>query len=206
MLDGPGALGGAVNLVTRRPTQPIEAEARAELSLDRDGNYAGYWVFALLGTRQDQWYAQASYARNFTDHWDLPGGFTRTANESGDVRDFSRTADWRVNAKIGFTPNATDEYSLSYTRQEGAKNAPLHVTDPVTTQRNWSWPYWNIDSIYFLSTTALGDRAILKTRAYRNTFDNLLRAFDNRLQNSQTLGRAFNSYYEDEAWGGSAEL
>lgn len=206
VLDGPGALGGAVNLVTRKPVKPIVAEARAELSLDRDVGYGGYSVFGLLGTRQDRWYAQASYARTFTDHWDLPGGFTPTANEDGGERDFSRTADWRVNVKAGFTPNATDEYSISYTRQEGSKNAPLHVTDPIATQRNWSWPYWNLDSVYFLSTTALGDLTTLKTRAYRNTFDNLLRAFDNRLQNSQTLGRAFNSYYEDEAWGGSGEL
>lgn len=129
-------------------------------------------------------YAQASYAINDTDHWDLPGSFTPTANENGGARDFSATRDWRVNAKLGFTPNATDEYSLSYTRQEGEKNAPLHITDPISTQRNWSWPYWNIESIYFLSTTALGDRATLRTRVYRNTFDNLLSSFDDRTQRS----------------------
>jgi iron complex outermembrane receptor protein len=48
--------------------------------------------------------------------------------------------------------------------------------------------------------------ATLKTRVYRNTFDNLLRSFDDAAQTKQTLGRAFNSYYADEAWGGSAEL
>ena len=105
-----------------------------------------------------------------------------------------------------FTPNATDEYSLSYTRQEGSKLAPLSTTDPLNIQRYWTWPYWNIDSIYFLSTTALGDYATLKTRIYRNTFDNLLRSFDKRNENSQTIGKAFNSYYTDEAHGGSAEL
>lgn len=207
VLDGPGAMGGAINLVTRKPGKEIEAEARGTLSLDRDGDYAGYNVFALLGTKHDKWYAQGSYTRNFQDHWDLAGGYTPTATsqEDGGARDFSRTEDWRVNAKIGFTPNATDEYSLSYTRQEGSKNAPLHVTDTIT-QRNWSWPYWNIESFYFLSTTALGDRAALKTRAYYNSFDNLLRSFDNRTQTTQTLGRAFNSYYADKAWGGSIEL
>lgn len=206
VLDGPGAMGGAVNLVTRKPTKELEIEGRAQLNLDRGVDYAGYSGFGLIGTRQDQWYAQASYAANITDHWDLPGGFAATANENGGARDLSATNDWRVNAKVGFTPNATDEYSLSYTRQEGSKNAPLHVTDPVGSQRNWAWPYWNIESVYFLSTTALGERATLKARAYRNTFDNLLRAFDNRFQNSQTLGRAFNSYYDDEAFGGSGEL
>jgi iron complex outermembrane receptor protein len=216
VLDGPGAMGGAINLVTRKPTKEIEAEARGTLNLDSDADYAGYTVSALLGTKQDSWYAQGSYTRSVTDHWDLPGGYAPVARsaENGGARDFSDTRDWRVNAKVGFTPNATDEYSLSYTRQEGSKNAPLHVTDPISAPlptgapnpRYWSWPYWNIDSIYFLSSTALGDRATLKTRLYRNSFDNLLRSFNDATQTTQTLGRAFNSYYADKAYGGSAEL
>ncbi|EIZ77598.1 TonB-dependent receptor [Novosphingobium sp. Rr 2-17] len=208
VLDGPGAMGGAVNLVTRKPTKALEAEVRSTLNLGHDAEYTGYNVFALLGTKHDLWYAQGSYTRNFQDHWDLSSKYKPTANsaEDGGARDFSRTEDWRANVKLGITPNSTDEYSISYTRQEGSKNAPLHVTDPVSQQRNWSWPYWNLESIYFLSTTALGDRATLKTRVYRNSFDNLLRSFDNRSQTTQTLGRAFNSYYADTAWGGSAQL
>ncbi|MFM2371442.1 MAG: hypothetical protein RIS85_1164 [Pseudomonadota bacterium] len=208
VLDGPGAMGGAINLVTSRPTQAIEGEVRGTLNLGREAEYAGYSVYGRVGTAHDKWYAQASFARNFQDHWDLSGDYTPTAGsaEDGGEREFSRTADWRLNVKAGFTPNATDEYAISYTRQEGAKNAPLHVTDALSAQRFWTWPYWNIDSIYFLSTTALGDRATLKTRAYYNTFDNLLRSFNDRTQTTQTLGRAFNSYYADKAWGGSAEL
>ena len=214
VLDGPGALGGAVNLVTRKPTKALEAEARGTLTLDRHADYAGYNVFALLGTKHDQFYVQGSYTRNVQDHWDLAGGFTPTVTENGGARDFSATRDWRVNAKAGFTPNATDEYAISYTRQEGRKNAPLHVTDDIVaplvagspTPRFWTWPYWNVESVYFLSTTALDDVATLKTRVYRNAFNNLLRSFNDRAQTTQTLGRAFNSYYADRAYGGSAQL
>ena len=219
VLDGPGAMGGAVNLVTRKPTKAIEAEVRGTLNLDSDADYAGYNVFALLGTKHDTWYAQGSYTRSFTNHWDLPNDYRQVAGspEDGGARNFSRTRDWRVNAKVGFTPNDTDEYSISYTRQEGAKNAPLHVTDPAPipvpapvpappNPRFWSWPYWNIESVYFLSTTQLGDRATFKTRLYRNKFDNLLRSFDNATQTTQTRGSSFNSYYHDKAYGGSAEL
>lgn len=208
VLDGPGAMGGAVNLVTRKPTKALEVEARGVLNLGRDIDYNGYTAFGLIGTRQDNWYAQASYARNFQSHWDLPGSFTPTVNEDGGKRDFTRTEDWRVNAKVGFTPNATDEYAISYTRQEGSKNAPLHITDNVTnvSLRNWSWPYWNIEGVYFLSTTALSDAATLKTRAYYNKYDNLLSSWDDRRQISQTANRAFNSPYDDTAYGGSAEL
>lgn len=207
VLDGPGAMGGAVNLVTRKPTKPLEVEARGTLNLGRNADYDGYTVFGLLGTRQDRWYAQVSFARNSQNGWDLPGDFRPTANEDGGRRDFSRTRDWRVNIKAGFTPNATDEYAISYTRQEGSKNAPLHVTDTSNVSlRNWSWPYWDIEGVYFLSTTALADFATLKTRAYYNAYTNLLRSWDNRQQNSQTLPRSFNSPYDDTAYGGSAEL
>lgn len=208
VLDGPGAMGGAINLVTAKPTKALDIDLRGTVNFDNDTDYAGYNVSAKVGTRHDTWYAQASYARSFTDHWDLPNDFTprNVALEDGGARDFSRTSDWRVNAKVGFTPNATDEYALSYTYQEGAKGAPLHISDTVTTPRYWDWPEWNITSVYFLSTTALGDRATLKTRAYYNQFDSILRSFTDRTMTTQTRPYTFDSPYEDRAWGGSAQL
>ncbi len=208
VLDGPGAMGGAINLVTRKPTKALDVEIRGAVNVDNDTDYAGYSTSALIGTKQDTWYAQASYARNVTDHWDLPNDFTprNPALEDGGTRDFSRTQDWRVNAKVGFTPNATDEYALSYTHQEGSKGAPLHISDIVTTPRFWDWPSWDISSVYFLSTTALGDRATLKTRAYYNQFDSMLRSFNDRTLTTQSRPFAFDSPYEDKAWGGSAQL
>jgi iron complex outermembrane receptor protein len=206
VLNGPDGMGGAINLVTRKPTKPLEMEARGELTLGHDEEYEGYNFYGLIGSRSDHWYGQASFTRNGVDHTDLSGAFKPTASENGGHRDLSETSDLRANGKIGYTPNSTDEYVLSYTRQQGTKVAPLSTVDPVSTQRYWSWPYWNIDSIYFLSTTQLNDRLTVKTKAYRNSFDNLLSSFDNVRENSQTIGKAFNSYYADQAYGASGEL
>ncbi len=205
VLNGPGAMGGAVNLVTRKPEKELDAEARFSLNLDNDVDYAGYTGFVSLGTRHEKWYAQASYARNFTDHWDLSNKFDAARNEDGGERDFSRSEDWRVNAKVGFTPNATDEYAISFTRQEGEKLAPLHVSD-TTGLRYWTWPYWNLQNVYFLSNTQLGDIATLRTRIYYNTFKNSLDSFDDARLSTQTRGSSFNSAYSDRAYGGSAQL
>lgn len=205
VLNGPGAMGGAVNLVTRKPDKELDAEARFSLNLDNDTDYAGYTGFASLGTKHDRWYAQASYARNFTDHWDLPNDFAPTRNEDGGARNLSRTEDWRVNAKVGFTPNATDEYAISYTRQEGEKLAPTHIADS-TGLRYWTWPFWNLQNVYFLSTTQLGEVATVRTRAYYNTFKNGLDSFDDASLSTQTRGSSFNSAYSDRAYGGSAQL
>ncbi len=85
-----------------------------------------------------------------------------------------------MNVKAGYTPNETDEYSLSYTSQEGEKGAPLQVFNnpPNPPNSYWDWPWWDTDSIYFLSHTQLGDSTYLKTRLFYNTFDNALWAYD----------------------------
>ncbi|CAN7432667.1 TonB-dependent receptor [Phenylobacterium sp. LjRoot164] len=205
VLDGPGGLGGAINLVTRKPTQALDGELRAGVNLDGDGTYNAYTVSGRIGTRQDLYYLQVSGAKYDRDHFSLSDDFKPTVLEDGGERARSNSEDWRVNVKAGLTPNETDEYSINFTRQEGSKNAPYHVTDTAST-RYWSWPYWNIDSLSFLTTTRIADNATLKTRVYRNTFENGLFSYDNAAQTTQTLGRAFRSYYDDEAYGGNVEL
>lgn len=205
VLDGPGGIGGAINLVTRKPSQPFEGEIRLGAGFDGDGSLNSNSVSGRIGGRTDHFYAQISGARNERTHWALPDDYRPTILENGGNRDHSGSKDWRVNAKVGFTPNATDEYSLTYTRQEGEKNAPFHVTDTAST-RYWTWPYWNLDSIALLTKTQVADNAYVKTRFYRNTFENGLFSYDNARQNTQTLGRAFRSYYDDVAYGGNVEL
>lgn len=205
VLDGPGAVGGAINLVTRRPSAPLEAELVTNASFDGDGSYNGYNVSGRVGTRQDLFYLQASGTKTQQDHWRLSKDFTPTSLENGGQRDHSDSDDYRFNLKAGFTPNATDEYALNYTRQSGEKKAPYHVTDTAST-RYWSWPYWNLDSLYFLSNTQLSSKIDLRTRVYTNSFDNALYSYDDAAQTTQSLPRAFRSYYQDTAYGARAEL
>lgn len=207
VLDGPGAVGGEINVVTRKPGAPLEAELVTTLNTDSDLGWTGNTVSALLDTRSDQFYAQISGDVSRRGNFQLSDDFTPvvTALEDGGKRENSSSHDWRANLKFGWTPNDTDEYAIAYVRQSGAKNAPYHISDTAST-RFWSWPYWDIDSVYLLSTTQLGDAPNLKTRIYRNTFQNLLSSFDSAAQNVQSLPRAFNSYYDDTAWGAQGSL
>ena len=205
VLDGPGGLGGAINLVTVKPTQALEGEVQASSFLDRNLGAEAYLVSGRLGGRTDHFYWQASGAYTDRDHFTLSKKFTPTVLENGGARDHSDSRDWRFNLKAGWQPNDTDEYSLNYTQSSGEKNAPYSVRDTTNT-RFWSWPYWDVDSVAFLSRTRLSDQLTLKTRLYRNSFNNLLSAFDTAAQTTQTLPRAFNSYYHDSAVGGNVEL
>ena len=119
VLDGPGGMGGAINLVTRKPTETFESEIRLGSG---DGERDAY---ASLGTRHDGFYVQGSVSYLERDYWELSDDFVPTAMEDGGRRNGSDNEDSRFNLKVGFTPNDTDEYSISYTAQAGEKGAPL---------------------------------------------------------------------------------
>lgn len=216
VLNGPGGMGGAINLVTRKPTKEFEAELRGGIDVGNTGGLAAFTSFGSVGTRQEDFYLQASGAYRSSDGWFLSRHFDPTPVEDGGRRDFSDVTDWRLNLKAGYTPNATDEYVISYTRQVGDKGAPYSVKEPVrgltppplpgqSYQRDWRWPEWNISSLAFYSHTQIGDESYVKSKAYYNTFYNLLSAFDDSTFSSQTQSRAFDSYYDDKAYGFSVE-
>lgn len=216
VINGPGGMGGAINLVTRKPMTPFEGEVRLGAEFGNRGDLTGRNGYLSFGTRQESYYAQISYMRRDSDGFYLSRDFE--ANPAypyqGEGRRLdSETDDSRLNVKFGYTPNATDEYVLSYTRQEGAKSAPYSTMLPVSgfpgsgigsNQRDWTWPEWDISSLAFYSHTELGT-GYLKAKAYYNTFDNILTAWDDGQHETQALNRAFNSVYDDYSVGASLE-
>jgi len=205
VLDGPGGMGGQINMVSRKPTRELESEFRSRLELGRDGTYQGVRNYGLVGTKKDLYYAQLSGAWQKIDGWLLPESYRSMPNQGSGFRGQSYSQDYSVNAKVGFTPNATDEYSLTFTRQDGAKGAPLHIYDPIGLQRYWKWPYWRVQNLYFLSKTALGDVSYVKTRGYWSKFENSLVSYDDPGYMFQSLPRSFDSKYSDYALGAEVE-
>ncbi len=208
VIDGPGGMGGAINLVTRRPTEPLEVNVQQGFDFGRDGGFEAWNGYASVGTRQDRFYAHASVSYQDRKHWQLPGGFEGTSMQAPGTRDRSANRDSRINLKLGFVPNEADEYTLNYTRQDGSTGAPLHVyNDPPNPPNSyWDWPMWDIENLYFLSSTRLGDTAYLKAKVYHNTFDNALYAYDDRSYTTQSNNGRFRSIYGDKGYGASAEL
>lgn len=203
VLNGPGAMGGAINMVTRKPTREFEAEFQTGIDVGNTGDLAAATAFASVGTRQENFYLQASAAIRDSDGFFLSRSFTPTPHENGGRRDLSNVNDWRLNFKAGYTPNDTDEYVISYTHQEGSRNAPYHVTNPDT--RHWKWPHWDVSSLSFYSHTEIGEASYLRTKAYYNTFYNLLSSYDDNTFSSQNAGYTFDSDYHDRSYGFSVE-
>ncbi|MCR3848005.1 TonB-dependent receptor, partial [Pseudomonas aeruginosa] len=91
----------------------------------------------------------------------------------------SASRDARGTLKLGLTPNASDEYVLTYFKQDGDKQSPPYAgSDPSFQSRYWRWPDWNKEGLYFNSSTQLGERTRLRTRLYRDTFQNTLEQYN----------------------------
>jgi len=223
VLNGPGGEGGAINLVSRKPTKEIELEGRSGAVFNGDLDDLNQWSsYAYAGTRQKGYYAQVSGTIIDQDHFNLSDDFKQSAYatpgtpgnvpvfpyEDGGDRDRSAFKDWRVNVKAGITPNATDEYSINYTYQQGEKQAPLHTDRQAVqgyfsgfNQRYWDWPQWDISTLSWLSKTQLGSKSYVKTNLYYNTFDNITTFYHDQTYTDPRT----DSYYEDWSYGGFVE-
>ncbi|MCG3171152.1 MAG: Vitamin B12 transporter BtuB [Pseudomonadales bacterium] len=201
---GPNTLGGAINLISRKPVQRFEADVSTGVGSEQQRKAA-----LNIGTNQGLWYLQAGASRVQSEGFPLSSDFTATATEDGDDRENADRKDTKLSFKVGLTPNQTDEYAISYYRQDGEKGQPPS-TDPAVA-RYWRWPYWDKQSLYFLSNTALGSTEFLKIRLYRDEFDNEVDSYtDGSYRTLKTSGRGSvgtgRSIYDDRTDGGSVAL
>jgi iron complex outermembrane receptor protein len=206
VLYGPNTLGGSVNLVSRRPSQKLEANLTTGMGMDSrfDANY--YQTALNFGSNQGLWYIQGGASYLDRQFWRLSDDFKPTASEDGGIRENSGNTDYKGNIKLGLTPNDTDEYALTYSHQSGRKDTPPYAgTDKTVSPRFWRWPYWDKESVYFLSRTQFGDAHTVKLRAYHDTFENSLQSYDDARYNSMRRPYAFDSRYDDYTFGGGIE-
>lgn len=208
VLDGPGAMGGSINLVTRSPVEAIEAEGSLWTGGRTD---AEEWsAYASLGTRQRRFYAHGSVNYSDRDYWSLSGSYEPAGNslQPSGRRLGSDSSDSRYTVKAGWTPNDRDEYTFNFVKQLGEKGAPLNVINnpPVPPNTYWRWPYWDVQNTVVLSKTALAPGTQLKSKVYYNTFANGLDAFDDATYTTQSANGRFHSPYDDHAYGLNIEL
>jgi iron complex outermembrane receptor protein len=204
VIYGPNALGGAINLVSRKPTQKLELQGASGWMT------GGYRTNLNIGSNLGKFYFQGGVSQFKRDYYPLSKDFTPTKIENGGRRDNSYSEDKKYSIKIGFTPKGKSEYALSYIYQDGKKGTPVYTgSDVLNSQykspRYWQWPYWDKQSLYFISNTQIDKTQYIKTRLYYDIFRNLLNSYDDATYSTITKPYAFKSYYNDYTIGGIVE-
>ncbi len=207
VLYGPNALGGSINLVSRRPQAALEGRAYAGFDVDRSGKLPAYRAGGRVGTNQGTWYAQATASWEDADYYILSSGYPYSKNQLDSHRANSAGRDLNLSAKLGWTPNATDEYALGIYRIRDAKQTPPYAgSAPGVAARFWRWPYWDKDGAYLITRTRIGDAATLRVRAYYDTFQNELDSYDDATYATIKRPYAFKSKYDDHTYGAGADF
>lgn len=204
VIYGPNALGGAINLISRKPVKKLEFNgASGWLS-------GGYRTNINIGSNLGNFYIQAGASRLNRDSFPLAKNFTRTKTEDGGWRNNSWNTDEKFNIKVAYTPNKKSEYALSYIYQHGKKGTPVYAgSDTLNSQfkspRFWQWPYWDKQSLYFISNIEIDSTQYIKARFYYDKFKNQLNSYDDASYTTISRPYAFKSYYNDYSFGGILE-
>jgi iron complex outermembrane receptor protein len=201
---GANTLGGAINIVTRKPEKSFEGDL-----LGGWMQQGGYQSALNAGFRNEHWYLQLGGSFLSVHSYPMSNDFVPTPNENGGSRDNGYRQDWHISAKLGYMPNKTDEYALGYIYQHGEKGNPVYAgTLPAAQQprRFWQWPEWNKQTIYFIGHTQITKNSYIKERLYFDQFINTLFAYNNANYNTQNPPAGFQSYYNDYTLGGSLEF
>ncbi len=205
VLYGPNTLGGAINMVTRKPQEKFEGKMTGGISFGND-QIASTLTSLNLASNQGNWYVQSSLSNLDSNFMPLSGSFAATKNENGGKRDNSDTRDFKGSIKVGYTPNSADEYSLSFINQDSNKGVPVYTGfNPSAAVRYWRYTEWDKSSLYFIGKKELASKSYLKTRAYYDKYYNVLDSYDNATYTTQTTKKAFTSIYDDKTFGGSVE-
>lgn len=202
---GANTMAGVINLVSKRPTKEFEGNISMGITYDDDWSRSAHTTSVNLGTKQENFYLQLSGSMRDRHHFNVSKDFNTTSQQDNDQRANSSSSDIKGSIKLGITPTDNSEYALVYSKQHGKKEQP-HVTDlKYSRDKYWDWPYWDRESIYFLSNHQF-DNSYLKTRLYKDWYENSLQSYDDDTYSTQTRNSSFDSNYDDYSVGGSVEF
>ncbi|MBC3879741.1 TonB-dependent receptor plug domain-containing protein, partial [Undibacterium sp. FT79W] len=104
---GPNTLGGAINLISRKPKKTFEADAMVGVATGSEKQTS-----ANVGTNQGMWYLQTGVSYIQSDGFPMSSDFIATSTENGGARNNAYRKDSKFSLKFGLTPNARDEYAI----------------------------------------------------------------------------------------------
>ncbi len=174
-LYGSGAMGGVINVITRKPTRPlvytvkgdIGTYGRDNIGADRykvaDANSAG-----VVSIREGLWDAQLSY------DWRDSDGFDQDAYDRSDTnweRDGADSQRLNMNAMLGFSPDASSRYALATDVYSEEIRSRYYSTGPSPL------PYLKTEKVDRVAYKGSGDWLMkdwgdLKVRYFYEDFDN----------------------------------
>ena len=196
VLYGPNGMGGAVNIITRRPGAGPLAELTAETG------------------RSDHLRLSASHSLQVTDSvaYTVHGGYTQQDNfalssryasrpgEDGGSRDNSDRRNANVGGRLWLSPATGHQLEAGLTLVDAERGSPGSVA--YATPRYWRFSTWRAINATLSHRAVYLGALEMDEQVYVSLFDNLLNAYDDETFTTQLSPMAFSSWYHDQIVGG----
>ena len=164
---GMNTLGGAVNIITSKPMDKLEAGVKYAFISNNE-----HQGMVSLGTNLGTFYTQASYGYTHRDSFPLSHKYTPSGYQTTLEKRNSYLKNHTLRFKVGYEPNENHEYSLNliYTNRKAGGMG----SDTTTDSSLWTWGRYNTLTLYLLGRSQVTDAFSINTRLFYRWFDNLL--------------------------------
>lgn len=194
MLYGPNGLGGAVNIVTREPTEGLSLRTRTETAPFRAvrSSLVASDRFGPVGALVGAGFEGVRFVP-------MSASFTPTPNERGGQRTNSDRIVGNLTSKWTWDVTGANRLTLAASHLDGQFGVPPATHD--FTVRDWRWTDWAATTAG-LSHAYRGGRLRTEEMLYVSRFTNTLDSFDDERYATQAHQKAFHSIYDDLSAGG----
>lgn len=193
-LYGQNTLGGSINILTNAFSSAKKFKVHLEAS-----DHRRY----LSSLSYHNTFKALSYNLNFSmeqgEDFKLSGSFEPTEQENGGTRDNSDFKKNSFGLKLNYKISKRHSVGFNYNRINNEYNIP--VESQTTRPRYWQFPEWQKNVFNLTSKHLFSDWAVLRSTIYLDTYDNLLKSYDDASYSSQDERWAWNSTYHDHSKG-----
>lgn len=168
VLYGSNALGGVINIITKKATEPTAAATVAlgdygteeySVSAGAPVGNLNYWL-GYSYRHSDGWRLSSQYD---VDYW--AEKYDSSAQDDGGKRDYSDYLQHSFNAKLGFEPDPDNSLYLTFAYNDNEKGVPT---------RGWYFPKWKQWNLSLVGQRKFTEWLDIKARVFYADHDDSL--------------------------------
>lgn len=195
-LYGANAMGGVINIVTKKPGEKPYLELNNSFS-DRSTRH-----HALnYGAKFKDVNIWISGSHKESDGFELSKGFGSKRNENGGLRENSYYEKDALSLKLGLEKYDKHDLTVLFNYIDNEKGIPTHTSS--NNPRYWRFTEWKRYMVALADESKLTDNLSIKGRVFYDKYDNTINAYDDATYTTQSNASSWTSIYDEYSLGSS---
>lgn len=194
VLYGPNAMGGVVNIITKKSDGSREYMLNSEYGSGNARQLQGTMQGAVKKMR---YFAVGSYRTQ--DEYPLSNDYETFSNQESLQRENSDKNGWSGKVSLGWDVGENGSAAINFSHVDQERGLPHHESDPRA--KFWRFSDWRHGILDFVFNNTIG-RMSFKSKFYYEYLENVLQSYDDSTYTTQDGNKAFTDTLKDRGFGG----